>query len=239
MKTLAIIQARMSSTRLPGKSLLLLAGKPVIQRVYERTQQASGIDKVIVATTVEPQDDILADFCSRINISVYRGSEKDVLDRYYQAAKFYDAEEIVRITGDCPLIDPHEITNVVHRFGVSDLDYLSNSQPQRYPLGLNVSIGSFYAFKKSWQETKAPSDREHVTQYIRNHPEKFKVGSIVYEQDYSFYNWSLDTPTDYKFLSRVYYELEKRNLYGYFQEVLKVLAGDPDLMGAGMRLLRG
>lgn len=235
MKTLAIIQARMGNTRLPGKALLDLAGKSVMQRVYERTKQARGIDKVIVAITVEQQDNILAEFCHSINIPVYRGSEEDVLDRYYQAAKFYNAENIVRITGDCPLIDPCEIEKVVCVFEIYDLDYLSNSQPRRYPLGLNVSIGSFWAFERSWYEAKSKSDREHVTQYIRNHPDRFRVGSIVYKQDFSFYNWSIDTPMDYKFLSQVYEKLEEKKLYGHFREVLMILAENPDLIALGVR----
>ncbi len=207
-----------------------LAGKPVIQRVYERAGRISGVDSVIVATTVAPQDDELAESCKGNGITVYRGSEEDVLDRYYQAAKQYKADAVIRITGDCPLLDPHESEKVVEKFKHGRFDYVSNTRPPMLPDGLDTSIISFTAFEKCWHEAKLKSEREHVTQYIIKHPEIFQIGSIAYYDNYSHLRWTLDEWEDYEFLSKVYTKLEEKKMYGYFHEVLSIIRENPDLV---------
>lgn len=230
MRIVVIVQARTGSSRLPGKVLLDLAGKPVIQRVYERACKISGVDNVVIATTIDQQDDKLVDFCNSLAIPIYRGSVLDVLDRYYQAAKHYEADAIVRITGDCPLVDPLEVNKVVDKFVSGDFDYVSNTQPPMLPDGLDVSIGSFSAYEKSWKEAKLKSEREHVTQYIRKHPEKFRISSVEYNEDYSEHRWTIDEQEDYEFISKIYEKLAEKKLYGHLRDVLIVLAENPDLV---------
>ncbi len=238
MKTIVIIQARTGSTRLPNKVLLDLEGKTVIQRVYERTCSIKAIDEIIIATTTLHQDDTLAELCKRIGISVYRGSEDDVLDRYYQVSKLYRADAIVRITSDCPLIDPREVEKVIDKFKKGRFDYVSNTHPPMLPDGLDASIGTFTAYEKSWQEAKLKSEREHVTQYIRKHPEIFKISSVTYKVDYSHHRWTIDKQEDYEFISRIYEKLGEKNLYGYLKDVLAILEENPDLKRLNSRYER-
>ncbi len=238
MRIVVVIQARMGSTRLPGKVMLDLAGKPVVQRVYERACRISGVDEVVIATTTARRDDELAEFCSSKGFPVYRGSEEDVLDRYYRAAKLYSADAIVRITADCPLIAPIEVDKVIDLFVKGGFDYVSNNQPPMLPVGLDASIGSFAAYERSWYEAKLKSEREHVTQYIRKHPELFKIGSVTYSNDYSHHRWTLDEQEDYEFLSKVYDKLAEKNLYGHFEDVLMVLEENPDLPSINSRFGR-
>lgn len=227
MRIVVIIQARMGSTRLPGKVLMDLAGKPAIQRVFERSCRISGIDEVIIATTLAERDNVLVEFCRSKGFPVYRGSEDDVLDRYYQSAKQLSADAIVRITGDCPLIDPCEVDKVVETFRNGRFDYVSNTQPRMLPVGLDAGIGSFASFERSWQEAREKSEREHVTQYIRRHPDIFKIGSVAYDEDCSHHRWTLDDQDDYAFLSKVFDRLGERNLFGHLNEVLMMLEETP------------
>lgn len=229
MKVVVVIQARMGSSRLPGKVLMDLEGKSVIQRVYERACRILKIDDVVIATTLDRKDDILVEFCNNYNMKVFRGSETDVLDRYYRAAKQYKADAIVRITGDCPLIDPFEVDKVVDMFLNGSLDYVSNTQPPMLPDGLDASIGSLSAYKKSWKEARLKSEREHVTQYIRKHPEIFKIGSIRYKKDLSHLRWTIDEAQDYDFVLAIYKRLAERKLFGHLAEVLTLIEEDSQL----------
>jgi glutamate-1-semialdehyde-2,1-aminomutase len=238
MKIIAIIQARAGSKRLPSKVLMDLAGKSVIERVCERAGKIGGIDDVIVATTVAPQDDALMELCKSAGIKVYRGSEEDVLDRYYQAAKQYGADALIRITGDCPLLDPHESEKVVEKFKGGGFDYVSNTRPPMLPDGLDTSIISFTAFEKSWREAKLKSEREHVTQYILKHPEIFRIASLTYDDDYSHLRWTLDEWEDYVFLKKVYEKLEENKMYGYLHEVLSIIRESPDLVNVNAQFER-
>jgi len=164
MRIVAIIQARMGSTRLPGKVLLDLAGEPVLARVVNRTQRATMLDEIVIATTTESRDEAIVELCSSRDWAYFRGSEDDVLDRYYQAAKKHHAEVVVRITSDCPLIEPEIIDLVIWKFLEEDsLDYVSNIlSPRTFPRGLDVETMTFEALKRAWQEDKNPAWREHV-----------------------------------------------------------------------------
>lgn len=200
----AIIQARMRSTRLPGKVLLPLGGKTVLENVVDRVRQAKLIGRVIVATSTEPADDAIANLCRQKQIDYFRGSHEDVLDRYYQAAKHFGAEHICRITADCPLIDPAVIDETAKQYLAGGYDYASNSHPvATYPDGFDIWIFSFAALEKSWQDAKLPSEREHVTSYIWNHPEKFKILNVKNNLDLSAYRLTIDEERDYQALKLI------------------------------------
>ena len=238
MKIVAIIQARLGSSRLPKKVLLDLAGKPVIQRVYERVRKIDRVDEVVVATSFSSQNDELVEFCESIGIPVCRGSEDDVLDRYYQAAKLHGADAILRITGDCPLVDPKKIEDVIEKYLEGEYDYVSNTQPPMLPDGLDASIGSFRAFEKSWHEANLQSEREHVTQFIRNRPDLFKIGSVLYDRDFSNHRWTIDESRDYEFVINIYTKLVEKKLFGHFEEVLSILEENPDLVDLNAEIQR-
>ncbi len=170
LNVVAIIQARMSSSRLPGKVLLDIAGKPMLQWVVERVRQAPGVSEVVVATTDNPADDPIEEFCVKNNILIFRGNQFDVLDRYYQTAKLVNADVIVRVTADCPLIDPNEVDNLLNEFFERKVDFAANRLPppwhRTFPIGLDVEIASFAALERAWNEATEIHDREHVMPYL-------------------------------------------------------------------------
>jgi len=203
----AIIQARMGSTRLPGKVLKDVGGDTMLARVIQRTQRARFLDKVVVATTIEAADEAIVAECRRLHIPVFRGNEDDVLDRYYQAARTHQIDTIVRITSDCPLVEPEVIDEVVQTFKMHDssLDYAANIlSPRTFPRGLDVEVISFEALARTWREDKNPAWREHVTPYIYRNPEKFQVLNVTNETDYSWMRWTVDTPEDLVLVRRIY-----------------------------------
>lgn len=200
----AIIQARMESTRLPGKVLLPLGEKTILENVIDRIKQAKLIDKVVVATSINPTNDKIAELCERVGVPCFRGSENDVLDRYYQAAKEFGAEHICRITSDCPLIDPLVLDGVAKKYLEGGYDQVSNSHPvATFPDGYDCWIFSFRALEKSWNEAKLPSEREHVTSYMWSHPDKFKIFNLKSDKDLSAYRLTIDTKQDYELLKKV------------------------------------
>jgi spore coat polysaccharide biosynthesis protein SpsF (cytidylyltransferase family) len=203
MKTIAIIQARMGSTRLPGKMLMDIAGRPAVAHVVGRVRNAHTVNTVVLATTTEAGDDALADWAEKNGVPCYRGSANDVLDRYYEAAKQYGADVVVRITGDCPLADPAVIDRVVSAYQEGDCEYASNTIQPTYPDGLDCEVFSFVALEKAWKEALLPSEREHATPYIWKHPELFRLKSVSCDTDYSAHRWTLDTPEDLVFLQHL------------------------------------
>jgi len=228
MKVVAIIQARMGSTRLPGKVLLDLAGEPMLARDMNRLLRAEMLDEIVVATTVESKDDVIVDLCQERGWLCFRGSEEDVLDRYYRAAKAYHADVVVRITSDCPLIEPQVVDRVVQAFleRQPKVDYVSNTAPRRtFPRGLDTEVMRFNALERAWREDDDLAWREHVTPYIRRHPELFQTYGILNDEDLSAMRWTVDTPEDLAFVRRI---------YGYFghdrfswREVLALLEANP------------
>jgi spore coat polysaccharide biosynthesis protein SpsF len=228
-KVIAIIQARMSSTRLPGKVLMELGGKTVLEQVVDRTKQATKIDGVLLAIPDGKNDDVLAKFCDEKGIVYSRGSENDVLDRYYEAAKKSGADVVVRITSDCPLIDPMIVDQVVQRFLNEGGDYLSTGRlVTTYPDGLDTEVFTFLSLERAWKEAKLPSEREHVTPYIWNHPESFKVSTFDYERDLSSLRWTVDEPRDLEFVRAIFNELKEKDMF-YMDDVLSVLSQKPEL----------
>jgi spore coat polysaccharide biosynthesis protein SpsF len=218
----------MSSTRLPGKVLLDLTGEPMLARVVERARRARQIDRTIVATTTEPEDESIVEICRQRGWTVFRGSRDDVLDRYYQAAVTDGADRIVRITSDCPLIDPEIIARVVDRLNGGNFDYASNINPRRtFPRGLDVEAFSIGALSAAWSEDREATGREHVTPFLYRHPERFRIALVESDRpDSACHRWSVDTPEDYELLRRIYAHFRGDN-FGW-HDVLALLDQHPD-----------
>jgi spore coat polysaccharide biosynthesis protein SpsF len=226
-KVVGIIQARMGSTRLPGKVLADIHGHPMLWRVVDRTRAAKTLDDVIVATTIEPGDDAIVAFCREHEIDCFRGSENDVLDRYYRAARERDAQNIVRITSDCPLIDPEIIDKTVRAFLTERPDYASNSVVRNYPRGLDTEVMTFRALESVWREARQPYERAHVTPYLYENPARFKICSVTGDKDYSDHRWTVDTPEDLEFVRAVYGRLEGGRFS--WRDVSKLIEREPEL----------
>ncbi|RLC82174.1 MAG: acylneuraminate cytidylyltransferase [Chloroflexi bacterium] len=229
MKTVAIIQAHMGSTRLPGKVLKDLAGEPMLARVVDRTRRTQTLDEVVVATTVQPADEAIVRLCAERGWPCFRGSEEDVLDRYYQAAVAHQADVVVRITSDCPLIEPEVVDLVVGEFLARqpEVDYVSNTLPPRtFPRGLDTEVVSFEALERAWREDENPAWREHVTPYIYRNPERFDCHGVTNEVDYSGMRWTVDTPEDLELVRRSYEHFGHDRFS--WREVLAVLKERPD-----------
>ncbi len=224
----AIIQARMGSSRLPGKSLAEIEGRPMLWHVIQRVKRASLIDRVVVATSTAPADDAIQEMCRENDVPCYRGSENDVLDRFYGAARGEKASQVVRITADCPLIDPEVIDRVVRRFQRGDLDYASNAMVRSYPDGLDTEIFSFSALERAWHEASKASEREHVTPYLRS--EKFRTANVENDSTYLYqhYRWTVDEAQDLEFIRAVYKAFRGQESFG-MKDVLELIEKNPGL----------
>lgn len=235
-RVVAIVQARMGSTRLPGKILKPLAGMPVLQHVVERLAYCHGLDQIAVATTSLPMDDVVASFCQNLNIACFRGSENDVLDRYYQASLAFDAKTIVRITADCPAIDPFIVDEVLERYhaGHYDLYGLGGS----FPDGLDCTVFRFSALARAWQNAKLPSEREHVGPYLEKHPEIFKQGCYQKFTNLDHHRWTLDEPEDYALLTHVFENLYQPKKLFTTQDILACLHAHPEWLGLNACITR-
>lgn len=204
MRIVAIIQARMGSTRLPGKILRPLAGEPVLLRVIERVRASNSFDEIVVATTVRDIDDPAADAAADFGATVVRGDESDVLSRYGLGAKVSAADAIMRITADCPLIDPDVLGAMVGLFRTGDADLVSNCVRRTFPRGLDAELFSRSALDIMLAEATAPAEREHVTPYLYANPDRFCIVSYEGARDYSDYRLTLDTPEDFDLLDRIF-----------------------------------
>lgn len=236
MKVVAIIQARMSSSRLPGKVLLPLAGKPVLAHVVQRTLACRNVDEVVVATSTDPSDDDINAWCQENEVRCFRGSLHDVLDRYYQAAKLHEAGAIVRITADCPALDPQTVDEVIE--GFLDGGFAFYGLSGEFPDGLDCTVFSFQAIEKAWHEAKLPSEREHVGPYIEKNPQLFKGGGLSKYHDLSHMRWTLDEPRDYDFLTRVFDQLDKKTRPFTAEDVLDLLRVRPELQTINQDVVR-
>jgi len=187
MKIVAIVQARMGSTRLPGKVMLDLLGEPVLVRDVNRLRRSKMLDEIVIATTNLPADDLIVSLCKERGWKYSRGDESDVLDRYYQAARSCNADVIVRVTSDCPMIDPEVVDRVIRVFlDLPGIDYVSNTLPPRtFPRGLDTEVMTFEALERAWTEDEDPKLLDHVTPYIYRNPEKFQTRSVLNERDLS------------------------------------------------------
>jgi spore coat polysaccharide biosynthesis protein SpsF len=230
MKTVAIIQAHMGSTRLPGKVLLDLAGKPVLLRVVERVRRFRLVDEVVVATSTLQLDDVLVEKCAEWGVRVYRGDDRDVLSRFVGAAEKVGADVCVRITADCPLIDPGVSDLIIQAFLQADppVDYASNKIPQSFPRGLDTEVFTLDALRRASAEASQPYERTHVTIYIYEHPDRFLLRSVTSDVNRAHWRWTLDTPHDYQFLREVYARLTPSGSFTWL-DVLRLLEQDPQL----------
>ena len=238
MNVIAIIQARMGSTRLPGKVLLNLEDKTALEHVIRRVKSSEYVDDIVVATTISKDDLRIVEVCAHLGINVYCGSENDVLDRYYQAAKLFKAENIVRITSDCPVIDSKIIDEVICLHLKNNVDYTSNTLNETYPDGEDVEVFTFASLKKAWDNAKLASEREHVTPYIRNNPDIFKHTSLEYKNDLSQKRWTLDNAEDLDFLRLIYkYLYNKDQLFG-MDDILALISEKPEIETINQHIIR-
>lgn len=225
----AVLQARVSSTRLPSKVIRPILGAPMLERQLERVNRSRLIEKLVVATSNEESDHPIAELCQRLGVDCFRGSLDDVLDRYYQAAKDYSPNIIVRLTGDCPLADPAVIDDGIEFFLNHSYDYVSNCVERTYPIGLDAEVFHFECLRQAWREARLPSEREHVTPFIRNHPERYAIGHFKNDIDLSRHRWTVDEPEDFKFVSAVYEALYPDNPRFSMDDILNLLKKHPEL----------
>lgn len=230
MKTVAIVQAHMGSSRLPGKVLMDIAGETMLSRVVNRTKRCNYVDRVVVATSDSPIDDVLVSACDDLKVPVFRGSDSDVLDRFVNAAKAFSADVCVRITSDCPLLDPEVSDHVISCFNQANppVDYASNKIPQSYPRGLDTEVFTLKALEDTGRRAMERYQRSHVTIYMYEHPEEFKLLSVVSDVDRAGWRWTVDTPEDLEFVRQVYSRLGEDGNFGW-RDVIAILEESPEL----------
>lgn len=227
---LAIVQARVSSKRLPDKVLKPILGHTMLSLEIERINRSIRIDKILIATSTDTSDDAIESICSQMKVLCFRGSLDDVLDRFYQATLYYKPDHIVRLTGDCPLIDPQTIDNVIDYYTSGNFDYVSNTLKPTFPDGLDVEIFSYAALETARKEASLPSQREHVTPYIYQHPDKFNIGSYEHNTDLSHMRWTVDKQEDFVFVNNIYDLLYPFNENFTFRDILDLLKSNPSLL---------
>jgi spore coat polysaccharide biosynthesis protein SpsF len=237
MRVTAIIQARMGSTRLPGKVLMDLGGKSVLARVVDRLRQAARVHEIVVATTDSVADDAIVKECHRLEVASFRGSENDVLDRYYLAAQVCAAQVVVRITSDCPLIAPQLVDETIAALDKQCADYASNVFPRTYPRGLDTEVFTTAALEQAWRDAHEPYEREHVTPYFYEHRELFRLASLCGQVDYSQYRWTLDTAEDLELLRAIYAHFFSRDDFSW-TEVIALMERAPELAELNSRVVQ-
>ncbi len=230
-KTVALVQARMSATRLPGKVLMTIQGKTLLEIEMERLQQAIRLDQIVIATTINPADDAIEALARKKGWAYFRGDENDVLDRFYQAAKEFKADVIVRITGDCPFHDPRVVDRLAEFYlqNTDKYDYASNVEPATYPDGMDLWIFPFRTLKKAWKEAKLLSEREHVCPYIWKNPQIFRIGHLSSPVDYSHHRWTVDNAADFDVVKTIYENLYREGEIFHMEDVLQFLEKNPSL----------
>lgn len=228
MKTAAIIQARMGSTRLPGKALRDIAGETMLARVVSRVRRTSLLDQIIIATTTELADSAIVAECERLGVACFQGSEADVLDRYYQAALAFDVDTVVRITSDCPLIEPVIIDQVITTFYETEADYASNSLSRTFPRGLDTEVFKNSVLKQNWQAATELYQRSHVTPYIYQNPDLFRLVEVTSNTDYSQHRWTVDTLADWQLVEAIYAHFAPQTDFDW-QDILHLLQQQPHL----------
>ncbi|CAG0969978.1 MAG: glycosyltransferase family protein [Candidatus Methanoperedens sp.] len=235
----AIIQARMGSTRLPGKVFKDILGKPMLWHIINRLRASKLIERIIIATSDKESDKVILKLAEEVGVEGFAGSEEDVLDRYYHAAKKFEAETIVRITGDCPLIDPQIVDEIIGYYlkNKNILDIVHNGTS--YPDGIaETEVFSFAVLEKSWQKARLPSEREHVTSYIWKNPDLFKSATLEYKEDNSFMRFVVDEEKDFMLVTEIFNNLyEKSNIFHY-EDILKLLNKKPELIDLNRKTIR-
>jgi spore coat polysaccharide biosynthesis protein SpsF len=229
MKVVIIIQARMNSTRLPGKVLKTVLGKPLLEYQIERLRRVKLADQMIIATTTNDCDQPIVDLCDRLVIPYYRGSEEDVLSRYYEAAIEFQADAIVRITSDCPLIDPQVIDQVIQRYvdAYPEYDYVSNCLDRTYPRGMDTEVLSFKSLDEAFHQSSIQGDREHVTAFIYRQSDRYNLGQINYLKNHSEHRWTVDTLEDFQLIKIIIESLYPFKPKFSLQDCLDILSKNP------------
>lgn len=236
MKTIAIVQARMGSTRFPNKVMRPIKGIPLIELLLQRLAKAKRIDQIILATSNDPRNNPLADHVRRLGYDVVQGSENDVLDRYYQTAKSYQPDTVVRITGDCPLIDPELVDQIITAYEAQGVDYLSNTVPPSYPDGLDTEVFSYRSLEQAAHQAINPTEREHVTPFIRESG-LFTTGNFAQEQNFSQERWTVDEAADFEVIEAVFNYFYPRTDFGWL-EVMSLRQIQPTIFQANKHLIR-
>lgn len=224
----AIIQARMSSTRLPGKVMKQICGHSVLGHVVERLSRSERIDKIVIATSTDPSDDVIERWCTKERVRVFRGSLDDVLSRYYWAARAYGARTVVRITADCPVIDPVVVDRVIDLFTSSGCDYARTDET--YPNGVDVEVFSMNALLRAFNEADLPSEREHVTPYIWKNAKAFSIRRAVCERDLTAMRWTVDDMKDFRLVEEIFNALYTTNNVFHMDEIVEFLEANPALL---------
>jgi len=236
----AIIEARMGSTRLPGKTMMPIAGKPAIELLIERLHIAETIDSIVLATTTNPEDDVIEQFCRDRKVNCFRGSSDDVLNRVYNAAKSYKTDVVIEVTGDCPLLDPWLIDDCVRIFIESQYDYLSNFIEQSYPPGIDVQIFTFEVLEEMERLAKDPEYREHVTLYILKHPQQYRMHNIVAPPELTYPDWhlELDEFKDYELIKLIYENLYFKDPRFRTTDIIALLNSHPEWLAINRNVHR-
>ena len=224
---IAIVQARMTSTRLPGKVLKPMLGRPMLSLQLERMRRASLLDRIVIATTTNYSDEPIVRFCEDEGVKVMRGSEDDVLSRYVETARNFGAATVVRVTSDCPLIDPQVLDDAVARFAATPCDYLSNMLAPTFPYGMAVEVMTAKALYEAGDEAKSPAEREHVTPFIYWNPQRYVLRSLTMEPDLSAHRWTVDTPEDFELVSRIFDALYPQNPDFSLEDVRRLVERHP------------
>lgn len=231
-KVVAIIQARMTSSRLPGKVMKEISGFPMLFHVINRVSKSRLINQIIIATTDDTSDDEIQKYCDLLGFTCFRGHPYDVLDRFYHAAKLYNAEIIVRVTADCPIIDPEVIDSLIKTFLESDVDFVANRLPppweRSFPIGLDVEITSFPALEEAWNKAKTKFEREHVMPYLYVEPGRFKTLIVQHEPDYGKKRFTVDTPEDLEFIRLIFDHFSPKIDFSWI-DVINFLSKNPQL----------
>jgi spore coat polysaccharide biosynthesis protein SpsF len=239
MKTVCTIEARMTSTRLPGKVLLEAAGKPLLEHMVERLRRARSLDAVVIATTDQPDSDPIAALAERLGVGCFRGSEEDVLSRVLGAARAYNAEVIVETTGDCPLLDPEVIDRVVGEYRASGVDYCSNALEPTYPRGMDTQVFATAVLAEVDELTDRPQDREHVSLYIYEHPERYRLRNVPFERpETSALRLTLDTDEDYALIKAVFEALYPADPRFGLAAMLAFLDEHPELASLNQHVMQ-
>lgn len=230
LKVVIIVQARTGSARLPGKVLKEVMGKPLLGYLLERLKRVGKCDEICVATTTKPQEQSILDICSRMSVKTFRGSEDDVLERYFLAAQAVQADAVVRVTSDCPLIDPVEIDKLIGYYleNYDHYDYVSHSLRRTYPAGMEAEIFSFGALKKAHEDARSQPNREHVTLYLREHPDLFRLGNVAYKQNQKDHRWTVDTPEDFELVAKILENLYPSSPEFSLEDMLDLCQRNPE-----------
>jgi spore coat polysaccharide biosynthesis protein SpsF len=228
MKATAIIQAHMGSTRLPGKVLLNIGDRSMLARVVRRASRAKKLDSVVVACSTSPGDEAIVRECDRLGIGHFRGSDSDVLDRYYQAARAFPSDCYVRITSDCPVIDPEIVDDVITHFLQGGFDYASNTVKRTFPRGLDTEVFTAEGLARVWRDAKEPYQRIHVTPYFYQNPQIFKLGYVTQDLDQNEMRWTVDTPDDLNFMVSVYEALGGGDEFSW-RDIVSLVERRPEL----------